>query len=70
MTGGATASGFIFAPLIGNWIYAYDPHYPFYLGGVLMIAMAIYVVLTPRLRTLEAQVEEKSETAETNVPKV
>ncbi len=70
MTGGATASGFIFAPLIGNWIYAYNPHYPFYLGGLLMIVMAIYVVLTPRLRMLEAEVEEKSETAETNVPKV
>lgn len=70
MTGGATASGFIFAPLIGNWIYAYDPHYPFYLGGLLMIVMAIYVAVTPRLRMLELEMEEKSETAETNVPKV
>ncbi len=67
LTGGATASGFIFAPLIGNWIYAYDPHYPFYLGGFLMIVMAIYVTLTPRLRTLDGTPEDN---AETNVPKV
>lgn len=70
MTGGATASGFIFAPLIGNWIYQYDPHYPFYLGGALMIVMAIYVAATPRLRILDMQPQEDSETAETNVPKV
>ncbi len=67
LTGGATASGFIFAPLIGNWLYAYDPHYPFYLGGAMMILMAIYVALTPRLRTLDAEAEDN---AETNVPKV
>ncbi len=67
LTGGATASGFIFAPLIGNWVYAYDPHYPFYMGGALMVIMAIYVAVTPRLRTLDGQVEDN---AETNVPKV
>lgn len=67
LTGGATASGFIFAPLIGNSLYAYDPHYPFYLGGFMMIVMAIYVALTPRLRTLEGQPQDN---AETNVPKV
>lgn len=67
LTGGATASGFIFAPLIGNWLYAYDPHYPFYLGGAMMIVMAIYVAVTPRLRTLEVEADDN---AETNVPKV
>jgi MFS family permease len=70
LTGGATASGFIFAPLVGNFIYAYDPHAPFYLGGVLMIVMAIYVALSPHLRILDNQPQEESETAETNVPKV
>jgi MFS family permease len=68
LTGGATASGFIFAPLVGNWLYAYDPHYPFYLGGVMMIVMAIYVALTPQLRTLAGHLEDDN--AETNVPKV
>jgi len=67
LTGGATASGFIFAPLIGNWLYAYDAHYPFYLGAAMMIVMAIYVAVTPRLRTLDAEAEDN---AETNVPKV
>lgn len=70
LTGGATASGFIFAPLIGNWIYAYDPHLPFYLGGFLMIVMAIYVALSPHLRILDTQPEDDVETAETQVPKV
>jgi len=70
LTGGATASGFIFAPLIGNYIYAYDPHAPFYLGGALMIVMAIYVALSPHLRILDNLPQEESETAETNVPKV
>ncbi|MCC6917700.1 MAG: MFS transporter [Alphaproteobacteria bacterium] len=67
LTGGAGASGFIFAPLIGNKLYEWDPHAPFWLGAALMIAMAIYVLLTPRLRSTDAELQEH---ADPGVPKV
>jgi len=67
LTGGAGASGFIFAPLIGNKLYEWDPHAPFWLGAALMIAMAVYVLLTPRLRSTEAELQEH---ADPGVPKV
>lgn len=67
LTGGAGASGFIFAPLIGNKLYEWDPHAPFWLGAALMIVMGLYVLATPRLRTVEAEPEEN---ADPGVPKV
>lgn len=71
LTGGAGASGFIFAPLVGNLLYEHvSPRAPFVLGGALMIVMAIYVVLSPRLRRGSAEYEQDHETAETNVPRV
>lgn len=70
ITGGAGASGFIFAPLVGNALYSWEPRAPFFLGGALMIVMAIYVYFTPRLRAGTVQDEQDHETADTNVPKV
>jgi len=67
LTGGAGASGFIFAPLIGNKLYEWDPHAPFWLGAALMLVMALYVWLTPRLRTVDAELEDN---ADPGVPKV
>lgn len=61
MTGGATASGFIFAPLIGNWLYAYDPHAPYYLGAALMVLMAVYVWLSPSLREATRDLPEDTD---------
>ena len=68
LTGGAGASGFIFAPLIGNALYDnVDPHAPFILGAVLMVAMAVYVYFTPRLSTVDIEPEDN---ADSGVPKV
>ncbi|BCW88080.1 hypothetical protein sos41_12180 [Alphaproteobacteria bacterium SO-S41] len=68
LTGGAGASGFIFAPLIGNALYDnVDPHAPFILGAVLMIVMAVYVYFTPRLSTVDIEPEDN---ADSGVPKV
>ncbi len=67
LTGGASASGFIFAPLVGNALYAWEPRAPYVLGAAMMIVMAIYVAMTPRLRILDAEPEDN---AETGVPKV
>lgn len=67
LTGGAGASGFIFAPLIGNALYEWEPRAPYVLGAVLMIVMAIYVAITPRLRVLAMEAEEN---ADPGVPKV
>jgi MFS family permease len=61
MTGGATASGFIFAPLIGNWLYAYDPHLPYVLGAALMIVMALYVALSKPLREATRDLPEETD---------
>ncbi len=66
ITGGATASGFIFAPLIGNWIYAFDPRAPYALGAALMVAMALYVWLVPALRE---KTRDLPEDADSGVPK-
>lgn len=52
--GGASAAGFIFAPLIGNWLYTFDPAVPFVLGGLLMAGLYAYVLVTPRLRSISS----------------
>lgn len=48
LTGAAGASGFIFAPLIGNALYGLDPHAPYVLGAVLMAALATYALVSKR----------------------
>lgn len=70
LTGGAGASGFIFAPLIGNALYAWEPRAPFILGLALTAVMAIYVWMTPRMRVIEASPEPEDEDADPGVPKV
>jgi MFS family permease len=50
LTGGAGASGFIFAPLIGNSLYAINPALPYILGVALLIALLIYLLRTPALK--------------------
>jgi len=48
LTGAAGASGFIFAPLIGNALYGLSPHAPYVLGAVLMLILAIYSLISRR----------------------
>jgi len=48
LTGAAGASGFIFAPLIGNALYGFNPHAPYVLGAVLMAALATYALVSKR----------------------
>jgi predicted MFS family arabinose efflux permease len=48
LTGAAGASGFIFAPLIGNALYGFDPHAPYVLGAALMAALATYALVSKR----------------------
>ncbi len=67
ITGGAGASGFIFAPLVGNKLYEFNTHWPFYFGAAIVIVMAIYAWATPRLRTLEVTPEDNADPV---VPKV
>jgi MFS family permease len=50
LTGGAGASGFIFAPLIGNSLYAISPSLPYILGAALLICLLIYLLRTPALK--------------------
>lgn len=62
LTGGASASGFIFAPLIGNALYAYDPHAPYVLGGVMMLALLIFAITHPSFRRIDIAAPEETET--------
>lgn len=50
LTGGAGASGFIFAPLIGNSLYAIHPSLPYILGAILMIALLLYMLNSRALK--------------------
>jgi MFS family permease len=50
--GGASAAGFVFAPILGGWLYGVSPSAPFVLCVVLMSVLYGYVMLNPRLRTL------------------
>ncbi|HRE61559.1 MAG TPA: MFS transporter [Micropepsaceae bacterium] len=66
LTGAAGAAGFIFAPLIGNPLYeTMGPHAPYVLSAILILVLAIFIVLTPRLRTAHAK---PSSDVETSVP--
>jgi MFS family permease len=43
LTGGASAAGFIFAPLVGNLLYSWSRPMPYVLGAVLLIGLLLYV---------------------------
>ncbi len=50
ITGGAGASGFIFAPLIGNALYGVNPSLPFVLGALLLAGLLIYMLNSQALK--------------------
>ncbi len=50
ITGGAGASGFIFAPLIGNALYGLGISLPFLLGAVLMLGLLAYMLTSKSLK--------------------
>ena len=50
ITGGAGASGFIFAPIIGNSLYALNPALPYILGAVLMAGLLAYMLTSSSLK--------------------
>jgi MFS family permease len=50
--GGASAAGFVFAPLLGGWLYGLNSTAPFILCVVLMAGLYGYVLINPRLRTI------------------
>ena len=49
LTSGAGASGFIFAPLIGNALYAWSPALPYWLGTALTAGLFVYALSNRRL---------------------
>ncbi|MBI1212807.1 MAG: MFS transporter [Alphaproteobacteria bacterium] len=63
LTGAAGASGFIFAPLIGNALYGIDPHAPYMLGAVLMAALAAYALMSRRFHNIVTMPTEEVESA-------
>jgi MFS family permease len=65
LTSGAGASGFIFAPLVGNALYQWSPAYPYWLGAVLMAAL---ILLMARSRRLKVAVIQGHEDLSAQVP--
>jgi MFS family permease len=63
LTGGAGAAGFIFAPLVGNLLYAWHQPLPYALGAVLLIGLLAYVLFNTRLKI--AVVQDHSDTSPT-----
>jgi MFS family permease len=59
LTGGAGAAGFIFAPLIGNSLYALNPTYPFILGAVLLAGLLAYMLNSKALK--DAMIRDNQE---------
>lgn len=66
-TGSTGGAGFIFAPLIGNLLYQYDPLAPFALGAVIMAVLLAIAFVSPRFRNMTDIVDE--EAGDTQVPK-
>ncbi|MBV9903824.1 MAG: MFS transporter [Alphaproteobacteria bacterium] len=67
--GGASAMGFIAGPLIG-WMYEWSPYVPYVFAAVLLIALYVYMWLSPALRNagiIPPDVEIVEEHAETPV---
>jgi len=58
LTNGAGASGFIFAPLIGNALYSWSPSYPYWLGAAIMVALLILMLRSRRLKVAVIQGHE------------
>lgn len=58
LTGGASAAGFIFAPLVGNLLYSWSPAYPYVLGTVLMAGLFTYMLVSRRLKIAVIQRHE------------
>lgn len=58
ITGGAGAAGFIFAPLIGNALYSWNMHYPYWLGTALMAILLVFVITNKRLKNAVIQIHD------------
>jgi MFS family permease len=56
LTSGAGASGFIFAPLIGNALYSWSPALPYWLGTALLAGLLLYALVNQRLKHTAVQV--------------
>ena len=55
LTGGASAAGFIFAPLIGNALYSWSQDYPYWLGTALMLVLLVFVLTNKTIKTAVIQ---------------
>jgi MFS family permease len=55
LTGGAGASGFIFAPLIGNALYSWSPVLPYWLGAILLAGLFVYALVNKKLKVAVIQ---------------
>jgi len=51
LTGGASAAGFIFAPLVGNGLYSWSPVAPYWFGAILMAILLLFVLSNRRMKT-------------------
>jgi MFS family permease len=58
LTSGAGASGFIFAPLIGNALYSWSPDLPYWLGTFLMATLLLYALTNRRLKIAVIQIHD------------
>ena len=70
--GATSAAGFIFGPLIATKLYKFSPGAPFWFGGLMMVALFAYAVLSPHLKRAGALAPDSDvveENAETQVPK-
>lgn len=65
--GGASAAGFVFAPVLGGWLYGFNPTAPFVLCVALMVALYVYVLASPRLRTIAKMPDHPDDTS--GIPK-
>jgi len=61
LTGGAGASGFIFAPLIGNALYSWSPTLPYWLGATLLAGLFAYMVANKQLKVVVIQRHEDTQ---------
>jgi MFS family permease len=61
--GGASAAGFVFAPVLGGWLYGLAPKAPFVLCVALMLGLYVYVLFNPRLRSLAQRPDDSDHDA-------
>jgi MFS family permease len=65
--GGASATGFIFGPVIG-WMYEKSPFVPYWFGLAMMVLLFVYMWISPTLRNagdVPPEAEAAEEAAET-----